>query len=269
MIIDGMEQWFLFALVAGCSLMLAAGPLGCFVVWRRMAYFGDTIAHAALLGVTFSLITALPVSLGVLCVSLTVAVLLFTFSADSRFHMDTNLGILAHGMLALSLVILSLIASSQVDMVRYLFGDILALSQFDVVMVAVMSAGLAALVRYHWRPLVIASIHQDIAAIEGVAVKRMQLLLVVMMAAMIAVSIKLVGMLLITALLIIPAATARFFSHSPAQMVVKATLCGMASVLAGLMGSYYADTPAAPTIILVAFVAFLAAWMLQSEGRVG
>lgn len=267
MIIDGMEQWLLFALVAGCSLMLAAGPLGCFVVWRRMAYFGDTIAHAALLGVAFSLISALPISIGVLCVSLVVAVLLFTFSADSRFHMDTNLGILAHGMLALSLVILSLISSSQVDMVRYLFGDILALSQSDVVTIAVMSAGLAALVRYHWRALVIASIHSDIAGIEGIAVKRMQLLLVGMLAAMIAVSIKLVGMLLITALLIIPAATARFFSRSPAQMVVIATTLGMVSVIGGLMASYYADTPAAPTIILLAFLAFLAAWALRSERR--
>jgi len=267
MIIDGVEPWLLFALIAGCSLMLAAGPLGCFVVWRRMAYFGDTIAHAALLGVTFSLITALPVSVGVLCVSLAVAAMLFTFSTDGRFHMDTNLGILAHGMLALSLVILSLISSGQVDMVRYLFGDILALSESDVVMVAAMSALLAALVRYHWRGLVVASIHPDVADIEGIPVKRMQLLLVVMLATMIAVSIKLVGMLLITALLIIPAATARFFSRSPAQMVVRATLCGMVSVVGGLMGSYYADTPAAPSIILLSFITFLAMWVLRSERR--
>lgn len=267
MIIDGIELWLLYAIIAGTSLMLAAGPLGCFVVWRRMAYFGDTMAHAALLGVTVSLLTQLPISLCMLFVSIGIAVTLLLLSTDRRLHMDTNLGILAHGMLALSLVILSLISSSQIDMVRYLFGDILALSDTDVITVSSVSALLLVMMWYHWRALMLSTIHTDIAIIEGINVKRMQLMIMVMLAIMIAVSIKLVGMLLITALLIIPAATARFLARSPQHMAQLATLMGMTSVLAGILVSYRLDTPAAPTIIVVAFIGFIVAWIGKAEPR--
>lgn len=252
-----MDELTLRALAGAVILAGMLGPLGSFVVWRHMAYLGDTIAHAALLGVAFSLImTAVPMTLAMFVVAIGVALLLYRFSHDTRFHADTLLGILAHGTLALGVLLVAL-SRTRVDMNAYLFGDILAIDWSDVGALAVLALVVGALLRLCWRALLMITLHAGIAHVEGVNVKRTHLLLLLMLAGVIAVAIKLVGVLLITALLIMPAASARYLARTPGQMALLASLIGMGCAALGLFGSLAVDAPTGPTIVVVAAFAFV------------
>lgn len=265
-----MDDLILRALTGAVLLAGMLGPLGSFVVWRHMAYLGDTIAHAALLGVAFSLIfAAVPMTLSMFAVALLVAFALYRFARDARFHADTLLGILAHGTLALGVLLVAL-SRQRVDINAYLFGDILALQWNDVAVLAVLAAVIGVLLKRIWRPLLMVTIHPAIAHVEGVDVKRTQLILLVMLAAVIAVSIQLVGVLLITALLIMPAASARYLAKTPAQMAGIASVIGAGVTVLGLFGSIQVDAPTGPTMVVVGaflFVVIGAVTRLRATSR--
>ncbi len=257
------NPYLLHAWLAGLAMTLATGPLGCFVVWRRLAYFGDTMAHASLLGVALALLSNLNLPVSVFLVAGLLAVLVLAGTRDGRIESDTMLGILAHGTLALGLVVVALAAPTQLDLMRFLFGDILALSQADVVRIAGVSALVLAVIIYYWRQLVMMTLHADIARVEGIAVTRLRFVLMILLAAIVASAIQLVGALLITALLIIPAAAARFWAHTPQHMAGLGVGVGMLSVSAGLVWAYQADLPAAPAIVVVTLILFSASWLWQ------
>lgn len=257
------NPYLLHAMLAGLALTAITGPLGCFVVWRRMAYFGDTMAHASLLGVALALMTNVSLTAGIFMVAALLAVLVTWFTRDARIQADTMLGILAHGMLALSLVIVSLAVPTRVDLMRFLFGDILALGADDVWRVAAIAVALLIVLLFNWRKMLIITIHPDIASVEGVRVDRLRLLLMLLLAAVVAAAIQLVGILLITALLIIPAAAARFWSRTPQCMAWLACLIGMASVSLGLCLAYENDLPAAPAIVVAALGIFCMSWLTK------
>ena len=257
-------EFVLRALVGALLLAAMLGPLGAFVVWRRMAYFGDTIAHSALLGVALSLLVngALPITPAIFLVAITVALILAYYSRDARLHADTVLGILAHGALALGLVLVSLNRSVQVDVNAYLFGDVLAIDWQDVaVLVALAVTVLLVLWRY-WRPLLMTTIDPAIARVDGIPIARMQLVLTLLLAAVIAVAIKLTGVLLITALLVMPAAAARYLAKTPLQMALLASLAGMLSVSAGLFGALVIDVPTGPMMVVMAAILFVGCSLL-------
>lgn len=253
-----MDEFIVRALVGAVILAAVLGPLGSFVVWRQMSYFGDTIAHSALLGVALSLIGGgvVPMSLSIFLVAVAVAVILSRYARDSRFHADTVLGLLAHSALALGIVFVSL-SRIRVDMNAYLFGDILGVSWHDIAVLGALAWGVLAMVYYCWRALLITTIEPNIAAVEGINVARTNLLLTVLLAAVIAVSIKLTGVLLITALLIIPAAAARYLSHTPKQMALFASLLGMVSACLGLFASIQIDAPTGPMMVVSAAAVFV------------
>lgn len=254
-----MTEVIIHALVAALLLAAMLGPLGAFVVWRRMAYFGDTIAHASLLGVALSLLVgdALPMTFAVFLVAGVVALVLVRYARDRRFHADTVLGILAHSALALGLVLVSLNRSVQVDINAYLFGDVLTTDVADIGLLAMLSMAVVGIIIARWRRLLMATIHPDIAQVEGVNTSREQLILTLLLAAVIAVSIKLTGILLITALLIIPAAGARYLAKSPVQMAVFSGIVGMLSVSGGLLASLQWDVPTAPMMVVVSAALFM------------
>lgn len=253
-----MDEIILRALVASVVLAGTLGPLGSLVVWRRMAYFGDTIAHAALLGVALSLISGfLPMTLSMFIVAVGVALLLGRATKDGRFHSDTLLGLLAHGTLALGVLLVALSREVRVDVNAYLFGDVLALDWSGVALLCGLCAVVLLVLRLAWRPLLMVTIDRTIAHVEGIDVARTEKLLVLMLAAVIAVAIQLVGVLLITALLIIPAAAARYFARSPKQMAVLASVIGMFAVTSGLFGSLAMDAPTGPLMVVVASLSFL------------
>lgn len=253
-----MDEITLRALIAAVVLSGTLGPLGSLVVWRRMAYFGDTIAHAALLGIALSLISGfLPMTLTMFIVSIVIALLLSRASRDGRFHSDTILGLLAHGTLALGVLLVAMSREIRVDINAYLFGDVLALDWQDVGLLTALCAVVLVILRLSWRALLMVALDRTIAHVEGIDVKKTEKLLVLLLAAVIAVAIKLVGVLLITALLIIPAAAARYFAQTPKQMALLASAVGIFATSTGLFMSLKMDAPTGPLMVVVATLSFL------------
>lgn len=251
-----MDDFLLRALVGGVVVAVVAAPFGVFVVWRRLAYFGDTLAHSALLGVALGFLLQINLNVAVIAVCLTVAILLFMFQRQRQLADDTLLGILAHSALSLGLVFLALFETVRVDLMAYLFGDILAVNQADIGWIVVAgSAALLALLKL-WTPLLLITVHEDMARIDGVRVDLVKLAFVCLLAILVAVMMKIVGLVLVTALFIIPAAAARRVARTPEMMAAVAALIGAVAVIAGLAGSYRWDTPAGPSIVLAAAALF-------------
>ncbi len=253
-----LDDFFLRALIAGVGVALVAGPLGCFVVWRRLAYFGDTLSHAALLGVALAFLMQVNITLSVFAVSVMVSLALLGLQRRASLSSDALLGLLAHSSLALGLVALAFMSWVRIDLMGFLFGDILAVSKFDILAVYVGGAAVLAVLVMIWTPLFAATISRELAEAEGLRPDRANLIFMILLATVIAISMKIVGVLLITAMLIIPAATARRLSGGPEQMAVIAALVGAIAVVGGLFASLEWDTPSGPSIVVAALVLFLA-----------
>ncbi len=253
-----MPEFIVVALMAGCIVALMAGPLGSFAVWRRMAYFGDTLAHSALTGVAFGLILSVNVNIAVTLFCLMLALLLVLLQHNRTIATDTLLGILSHSMLALGLVVVSVFSDGRVDLYAYLFGDLLSVTTEDLVTIAITAAIILPMTFWLWRPLISITVHEELAQVEGVPVALVRTALMLMMALLIAVAMKVVGVLLITALLIIPSAASRRLVKTPEQMAISASIIGMLAIGAGLGASFYWDTPAGPSAVLCASLMFAA-----------
>lgn len=260
-----MEDFFLRALLGGFGVALVAGPFGAFVVWRRLAYFGDTLAHASLLGVALGFLLHLNLTLGIVVVSLVIVVILFLLQRQKRLASDTLLGILAHSALALGVVVLASMQTVRVDLISYLFGDILAIGAVDLAWIFCGGGAALILLVLLWRPLLSITVHEDLARVEGIPVDAVNLAFMVLIAIAVALMMKVVGLILVTSLFIIPAATARRFVTTPEGMAVVATLVGCLAVAGGLLGSSQWDTPAGPSIVLAAAVCFVLSHLLPGR----
>lgn len=251
------DDFFVRAMVAGIGVALTAGPLGCFVVWRRMAYFGDTMAHSALLGVALSLLLQLNLIVSVFLVASAVSVLLIFLQRRQALSSDALLGILSHSALAIGLVIVAFMSWVRIDLVSFLFGDILAVTRSDIALI--WGGGLVVVVSmvFLWRSLLASTVNTELAEAEGLNPERAKFIFTLLMALVIAIAMKVVGIMLITSLLIIPAATARRFSATPEVMAVVASLIGAIAVIGGLFGSLTYDTPSGPSIVVAAVILFV------------
>lgn len=254
----GVDPFLLRAGLAGIGVALAAAPLGCFVVWRRMAYFGDATAHASVLGVALALALSVPVFWGALLVALAMASLV-SLLATKGSSMDTLLGVMSHSALAIGLVAVSFLPTVRLDLMAYLFGDILAVGWGDIALIWGGAACVVAIMAARWDALLTATLSPDLARSVGINPAREQLVLTLALATTVAVAIKVVGVLLIVALLIIPAATARRVARSPEQMALVAALIGSGSALGGLAASFWGDTPTGPSIVVCATILFVLA----------
>ncbi|APX10889.1 metal ABC transporter permease [Tateyamaria omphalii] len=252
-----LDDFMTRATLAGIGVAGAAAPLGCFVVWRRMAYFGDATAHAAILGVALSLAFEMSIFPGALAVALIMA-LTVTQLAGRGYAMDTLLGVMAHSALAFGLVAVSFLSGIRIDLMAYLFGDILAVSRTDLLVIWGGAALVVALITWRWSALLASTLNEDLAYASGFNPKREQLILTMCLAITVAVAIKVVGVLLIAALLIIPAAAARGTARTPEAMAGIAAAIGGVSAVVGLRGAYLFDTPAGPSIVCVAAIIFAA-----------
>jgi zinc transport system permease protein len=270
----GMRKWSMAMLddflvragLAGLGLALATGPLGSFVVWRRMAYFGDATSHAAILGVAMALALHLPVGVGVLLVSLAMAVTVSTLAAKG-WAMDTTLGVLAHSALAFGLVAISYVPGVRTDLSAYLFGDILVVGRVELGFIWGGAALVVGLLVWRWQALLTATVSEELAHASGIDPGRERLVLTVALAVVVAVALKVVGALLIAAMLIIPAAAARALARTPEAMAVLAVAIGSAACLAGLGLSLWQDTPAGPSIVTAAALIFVAAAVIGQMRR--
>lgn len=245
------------ALLAGIGIALVAGPLGCFVVWQRMAYFSDTLAHAALLSIALALYFSLPIQWSVTLFCVAMASLLVLLQKYQRVSTDTLLGILAHSSLAGGLLAVSLIEDVRVDLLSFLMGDLLAVNREDLVWIFTGGTLVLATLLKLWRPLISITAHAELAAVEGLAVEKLRLILTIMIAIIVAVAMKIVGILLISALLIVPAASARRLAASPESMAVIASFLGILAVACGLLLSFYIDAPAGPAIVVCSTFLFI------------
>jgi zinc transport system permease protein len=242
--------------LAGIGVAFAAAPLGCFVVWRRMAYFGEATAHAAILGIAISLSLELPIFIGTLLAALAMA-LTVTLLAGRTYAMDTLLGVTAHSALAVGLVAVSFLSGVRIDLMAYLVGDILAVSRYDLVIIWSGAVLVLILISWRWSSLLTATLNEELAYAEGMNPKREQLTLTLSLAITVAVAIKVVGVLLIAAMLIIPPAAARCFARTPEAMVIISGMIGASSTLAGLWMAYFLDIPTGPSMVCVATIFFV------------
>ena len=259
-----LDDFLIRAGLAGVGVSVATGPLGSFVLWRRMAYFGDATAHAAILGVALALATDLPVPLGTLAVAVIMAVTVAALAARG-WAVDTTLGVLSHGALALGLVAISFVHGVHTSLEAYLFGDILAVTKGDLVYIWGGALAVLALLAWRWQGLLTATLNADLAQADGINPDRERLILTLALALVVAVALKVVGALLIAAMLVIPAAAARAVSRGPEQMAVLASGIGAIACLGGLGLSLWQDTPAGPSIVAAAAGVFA---VLALAGRI-
>ncbi|HYC03290.1 MAG TPA: metal ABC transporter permease [Azospirillaceae bacterium] len=262
-----MDDFVVRALVGGVGIALVAGPLGSFVVWRRMAYFGDTLAHAALLGVALGLVIGLDPVVGVVGVCLVVALGLVLLQQQRRLATDTLLGIVSHTTLSVGLIAVTMIETVRVDLLAYLFGDILSIAASDIAWIWAGGALVLAALALLWNRLLAVTVDEDLARVEGVPVLAVRLGFMLLIAVTIAISMKIVGILLIGSLLVIPAAAARRLAATPERMAVLAAGIGAAAVALGLGASVQADVPAGPAVVVAAAALFLLAQALPTGRR--
>ena len=249
------DPFILRGILAGIAVALISGLVGCFVVWRRMSYYGESIAHSSLLGVAFAILMGVSINLGVVFTCLLFGILFLWLQHSKVLSSDTLLGVLAHLALALGIIVISL-NKIKIDIHAFLFGDILTVSSSDLwamylgVLIAVF------LICYNWSSLLLVTIDEDLAKAEGVNTLNINLLFTFILTIVVAISIQIIGLLLITAMLIIPAAASRRLANSPETMALVATFIGIVSVILGVMLSVEIDAPSGPSIVLVSAILF-------------
>ena len=247
-----LDDFIVRAIIAGIGIALVTGPLGCFVVWRRLSFFGDTLAHSALLGVLISITLDINVSLTIFVVASLVAILLLRLERTTNLAGDSLLGLISHSSLAIGLVILGFLSFIRFDVMGVLFGDILSVNSNDLLVIWIGGALILVVLSYIWKPLFASTVNYELAEAEGMKPERVNAIFTILLAALIAISIKMIGVLLITGLLIIPTAMARNLSDNPRQMVILSIIGGLLSVLIGLYASFEINTSSGPSIVVVA-----------------
>jgi zinc transport system permease protein len=252
-----LDDFFIRALIAGMGVALITGPMGCFTIWKRLSFFGDTLAHSALLGATFAISFQLPIALSIFLISSALALFLISLQKKTKLPKDALLGLLSHSTLAIGLVVIGFLSSIRFDLMGLLFGDILAVSKFDLFIIWLGAAFILLVLYWIWRPLFATTVNYELASAEGMKPERMNIIFTLLMAAMIAIAIKIVGLLLITGMLIIPAATARNLSDNPKKMIIVSTVVGIISVCMGLLSSLKINSASGPSIITTAMILFL------------
>ena len=252
-----LDDFFIRALIAGIGIALVAGPLGCFVIWRRLSFFGDTLSHSALLGVTLAFSFDINIALSVFFVSSAVALILLKLQKTTNLPGDALLGLLAHSSLAVGLVVISFLSFIRFDLMGLLFGDILAVAPNDIFIIWIGGALILLVLKLIWKPLFASTVNYELAEAEGMNPGKVNAIFTILMAAIIAISIKMVGLLLITGMLIIPAAMARNISTSPQTMVIYSILGGLLSVALGLFTSLEFNTSSGPSIIAASLFLFI------------
>ncbi len=251
------DDFFIRAIFAGIGIAFVAGPLGCFVVWRRLSYFGDTLAHSALLGVTIAYSLDFNIAVSIFFISSAIALILIKLQRKTNLPDDALLGLLAHSSLAVGLVVIGFLTFIRFDIMGLLFGDILAVNKKDLFIIWFGGALILIVLKLIWKPLFASTVNYELAEAEGLNPDRAKAIFTILLAALIAISIKLVGVLLITGMLIIPTAMARNLSDNPKKMVVFSIIGGLLSVFIGLFSSLEFNTPSGPSILAAALILFI------------
>lgn len=260
-----MIELLLPSILAGIALCCITGPLGSFVIWRKMSYFGDTLSHSALLGIAFGFLLNINLFYSVLFITLILAIGLICLESQKKLALDSLLGILAHSSLSLGIIVISLMKNIRVDLMGYLFGDLLAITMDDVYLIVIGVIIVAGLLFRYWNQLLFVTVSEELAFSNGINIIKTKLIITLLLALTIGLAMKFVGALIITALLIIPAATARFYAKTPESMAIYAIFIGIASVLMGIAISVYYDTPTGPSVVITNSILFVLSFILSTR----
>ena len=260
-----MEDFILRAVLAAIGISIIAGSLGCFVIWKRMSYFSESISHSALLGVSLGLASGLGIHFGLVLVGTLFALLIVVLQERKFLSNDAILGIFSHIALSLGIVVLALVGGANMDYFSLLFGDILSITNRDIVWVYSVLIVIVALLSIFWQRLLLLTLNEDLAKAEGIKHTFYQLLFMLMIALAVSVSVQIVGVLLITSLLIIPPAIAKVFARTPSQMVFKSILVSILAVIIGLSGSMYYDLATGPAIVIALGILFVLSQLVASK----
>ena len=250
--VELLDDFLLRSIIAGLMMVSIAAPMGCLMVWQRLAFLSDTLGHAAVMGVGLGLLIQLPPMFGVLVVVLIIVVSLSQVINFNNALSETTLAIISHTGLAAGLILLGVLPSNTVSLEAILFGDLLAVTLTDLGMILITTLVLIVLLKRHWKSFVAVSVSREIAQAEGIEVRKVQLLMYLMIALLVAVMMKVMGVLLIAAMLVIPTSSARMLSTSPERMVVFSALYGVAALGGGILSSFQFDWQTGPSIVLSA-----------------
>jgi len=254
-------------LLAGVGIALVAGLMGCFVVWRRMAYFGDSLAHSSLLGVALGVAFGIGVNFSTVIVCSLFAILLLYLQQKKLLAIDTLMGILAHSALSIGLVTIAILGQD-IELHDYLLGDIMSITSSQLYWIYGGAVIILSLLLYNWSALVLMTIHEDLARAENINTLKLQTLFMFLMTIVVAISIHIMGILLITSLLIIPAASARQIAKTPTSMAIIAVILAVVSVIAGIFSAIEFATPSGPTIVVAATCLFIILFIISSIFKV-
>ena len=261
-----MDDFIYRALIAAIGVSIIAGSLGCFVIWKRLSYFSDSISHSALLGVALGLATGLGINFGLVIVGGLFATLIVFLQQKDFWSSDAVLGIFSHISLSLGIVVLGFIGDQNIDYFSYLFGDILSITSKDIYWIFSVMVVVIFLLFINWKKLLLLTLSEELAKAEGVNKTFYELLFMFLIALAVSVSVQIVGVLLITSLLIIPPAIARVFSNSPIAMIFSSMIISIVSVLLGLYTSITFDLATGPAIVIALGVFFFIAQFLPNRG---
>jgi len=249
---EWLDDFMLRSVIAGLIMVTIAAPMGCLMVWQRLAFLSDTLGHAAVLGVGLGLLLEVTPIFGVLAVALLIVFALNRVNSFNTALSETTLAIISHTGLAGGIILVGLLPSQSVNLEAILFGDLLATTTVDLILLLVTTVLLLLVLRHHWRSFVAVSVSREIAQAEGVEVRKIQLLMYIMIALLVAVMMKVMGVLLIAAMLVIPTTSARLFSRSPEQMVLISGLYGLGALVGGITTSFHLDWQTGPAIVVSA-----------------
>ena len=263
-----LDELLLFPFAAGIFFIFSAAPLGCFMVWRRLSFAGDMISHASLSGVVLAIAFNMPPFIGILLIALLMALFLITHTSKGLLSRDTYLALLSHGTLGVGLFFLSYFPGASTLISRALLGDILATEASDLWILGSLSGVVILFFMAFWRPLLSLTIHEDLAIIEGAPTKRLNLFFMGLLSLSIAIATQYLGVLLVTALLIIPAATARYFSTTPLEMILKTFFTGITGLVLGFWIAHHFDTATAPSLVAANILLFIFGIIIHSFKKV-
>ena len=252
----GMTEWLddfmVRAVIAGLIMVTIAAPMGCLMVWQRLAFLSDTLGHAAVMGVGLGLLLQLQPIFGVLAVALLIVFSLSRVTSFNTALSETTLAIISHTGLAGGIILVGLLPANTVNLEAILFGDLLATTTTDLASLLITTVLLLFVLLHHWRGFVAVSVSREMAQAEGIEVRKVQFLMYIMIALLVAVMMKVMGVLLIAAMLVIPTTSARLLSRSPEQMVLISALYGLGALGGGITGSFHFDWQTGPAIVVSA-----------------
>lgn len=256
------QDFFINSLIAVITISLVTGALGSFMIWQRLSYLGDSLSHSSLLGIALALMFKVSLPISIMLIAIMFAILL-SLNFNKLYSADTILNIVTNVVLSLSLILMSFLPSSNNSIVDSLFGDILTLNCSDIMLVLLTSIVVTLIVVFRWNHWLMISINQDFAMVEKININLVRLEFLVTLAIFIAISAQLIGILLIAAFLLIPAASARLISKTPMQMVLIATVFSLISGISGLILSAGFDLLTGPAIILASAVYLICAYFIR------